>query len=252
MPLGLANKLRMIHRCWRYRFKSEVHSIRYVRSGGFGNSTVLDIGANRGIYSIYMSRAAGPTGALIAFEAQPELGDHLRDVRESFGLDNMTIVNKGLSSDSGILQMRRSKVGAGTASFHAGVDEDWETLDIPVIRLDDYVDEHGVENVSLIKCDVEGHELPVFEGGENLLTRDYPALLFECHETEERKGDLFDYLTGIGYDGYFFHVTQEDHKSLLHKGRGEYVHYSSHADYDYARPGVHHRNYVFVKAGTRP
>ncbi len=241
----------MLHRCWRYRFKSEVHSIRYVLSGAFAGATVLDIGANRGIYSIYMSRAAGPSGKLIAFEAQPELGHHLADVKQSFGLANMTIVNKGLSSGPGVMQMRRSKVGAGTASFHAG-GEGWQEIDVPVIRLDDYVDEHAIEDVRFIKCDVEGHELEVFKGGERLLARDLPSILFECHETEAARGELFDYLSGIGYDGYFYHVTPGDHRSLLHKGRGFYVPAAEYADYEYARPGVQHRNYVFVRAGTLP
>ena len=35
MALSLGKKLKMIHRCWRYRFKSEVHSIQYVLSGAF-------------------------------------------------------------------------------------------------------------------------------------------------------------------------------------------------------------------------
>ncbi len=252
MSLGPNKKLRMLHRCWRYRFKSEVHSIQYVLGGAFAGTTVLDIGANHGIYSIYMSRAAGPSGKLIAFEAQPELGDHLADVRQSFALDNMTIVNKGLSSRPGVLQMRRSGIGAGTASFHAGEGEGWEKIDIPVIRLDDYVDEHGVEDVRFVKCDVEGHELEVFKGGERLLKRDHPSILFECHESEAAKGELFDYLSGIGYDGYFYHVTPEDHRSLLRKGRGFYVPAAEFSDYEYARPGVQHRNYVFVKAGTQP
>lgn len=252
MSLSATHKLRMRHRCWRYRFKSEVHSIQYVLSGAFEDGTLLDIGANRGIYSIYMSRAAGPQGRLIAFEAQPELGEHLHDVRESFGLDNMTIVNKGLSSEPGVLQMRRPKVGAGTASFHASSGEDWESVDIPVIKLDDYVDEHDVRDVSFIKCDVEGHELEVFKGGEMLLRRDHPAILFECHHSEAEKGELFDYLTRIGYDGYFYHVTPADHRSILHKGRGHYVSAKDFADYEYARPGVLHRNYVFVRSGSRP
>ena len=61
---------------------------------GVAGRTVIDIGANKGVFSIYMSRAAGPDGMLIAFEAQPELGDHLRAVKQAFGLDNMTLVNQ--------------------------------------------------------------------------------------------------------------------------------------------------------------
>ena len=43
-------------------------ALRYVRESGLSGATVIDIGANKGVFSIYMSRAAGPNGKLIAFE----------------------------------------------------------------------------------------------------------------------------------------------------------------------------------------
>jgi len=252
MPLTFFQKLHMVHRCWRLRFKSEVPSIQYVRSADLAGCTLLDIGANKGVYSIYMSRAAGPLGKLLAFEAQPELGDHLRAVKRSFNLDNMIIVNQGLSSKPGVLTMRRTEAGSGMASFHNDAADGLDAIDIQVIKLDDYVEEHSTGPVRFIKCDVEGHELDVFRGGENLLLRDKPTLLFECHDSEVEKGELFGYLTGLGYDGFFFHVSPTDHRSLFHKGRGRFIHHSEHANFDHVRPFVKHRNYMFVQKGQQP
>lgn len=252
MSLTLSEKLHMVHRCWRLRFKSEVPSIRYVRRANLAGSTLLDIGANKGVFSIYMSRAAGPNGKLLAFEAQPELGAHLQSVKQSFDLDNMVVVNQGLSSKPGVLTMRRSEAGSGMASFHNDDAEGLDAIDVPVIKLDDYVDEHPTGPVRLIKCDVEGHELEVFRGAERLLLRDRPNLLFECHDSEAEKGELFSYLTGLGYDGFFFHVAPADHRSLFHKGRGEFVHYSKHTEVEHVHPQVKHRNYVFVAEGSEP
>lgn len=242
----------MVHRCWRLRFKSEVPSIRYVREAALSGTTVIDIGANKGVFSIYMSRAAGADGRLIAFEAQPELGDHLRDVKRSFGLDNMTIVNQGLSSSAGTLTMRRSEAGSGMASFHSDASAGLQEIEIPVMRLDSYLSENSVGPVSFIKCDVEGHELDVFKGGQTLLGRDKPTLLFECHDDEADRGQLFDYLTGLGYDGYFFYVSPDDHKSLFNKGRGQFIPFDQRASYPNVHPAVRHRNYIFVARGTRP
>ncbi len=252
MPLTLFQKLHMVHRCWRLRFKSEVPSIQYVRNADFTGCTLLDIGANKGVFSIYMSRAAGRSGKLLAFEAQPELGDHLQAVKRSFHLDNMVIVNQGLSSSTGVLTMRRTEAGSGMASFHKDEAEGLDAIDIPVIKLDDYIDEHSTGPVRFIKCDVEGHELDVFRGGEQLLLRDKPTLLFECHDSEVERGDLFSYLTGLGYDGFFFHVSPIDHRSLFHKGRGEFVHHSKYADFEHVHALVKHRNYVFVQKGQQP
>ena len=252
MPLNLFQKLHMVHRCWRLRFKSEVPSIRYVREAGLSGTTVIDIGANKGVFSIYMSRAAGANGRLIAFEAQPELGDHLEDVRRSFGLDNMTIVNQGLSSSTGVLTMRRSVAGSGMASFHNPPSGELQEIDIPVIRLDDYANHNDLGPVSFIKCDVEGHELEVFRGAAALLTQYKPTLLFECHDDEADRGELFAFLTGLGYDGYFFYVSRADHKSLLHKGRGQFIPVDQRASYPHVHPAVRHRNFIFVAHGTPP
>ena len=252
MSLSLYGKLRMVHRCWRYRFKSEVPSIRYVLQGGFDGCTLLDVGANRGVYSIYMSRAAGPDGRLVSFEAQPELGAHLQAVKESFGLNNMEIVSKGLSSRAGVLRMRRLDVGGGGASFNLEARDDFEELEIPVITLDEYVEENSLGPVHFIKCDVEGHEFDVFRGGEKTLARDRPTLLFECHQAKEEEGEIFRYLSDLGYDGYFFYVSPADHANYLTKGRGKYVHHSEHANYDYVRPSVRQRNYLFVECGREP
>jgi len=252
MSLSLYDKLHTIHRCWRLRFKSEVPSIRYVREAPLAGTTVLDIGANKGVFSIYLSRAAGPNGRLLAFEAQPELGPHLEAVKESFGLDNMTLINKGLSSTSGVLTMRRPAAGSGMASFHKEAGDDLQEIDIPVIRLDDYIAEHDIDAVSFIKCDVEGHELDVFRGGEALLRRDLPTLLFECHDAEADEGSLFGFLADIGYTGFFFHVTRADHKSLFHKGRGRFVPANERAAFEHVHPDLHHRNYLFVRRGLRP
>jgi FkbM family methyltransferase len=242
----------MQYRCWRYRFKSEAPSISFVRNADLSGGTLLDIGANRGIYSIYMSRAAGARGRVIAFEPQPELREHLESVRKSFRLSNLTIENVGLSSASGALRMRRPKPGAGAASFHIDPSVAWEEFEVPVVRLDDLVERAGIAAVHLIKCDVESHELEVFKGGEATLRRDLPALIFECNHEIAARGTMFDFLSDLGYDGHFFHITRRDHRSWLHKTRGFYAPASKFADYEYPRPGLDARNYLFLRKGLDP
>ena len=248
------SKLHMMHRCWRFRFKSEAPSIRFVRQLDLRGTTMLDIGANRGVYSIYLSRAAGPSGRVIAFEPQPELLPHLETVRRQFGLDNLTIVGKGLSSSSGTLEMRRTEVGSGAATVEligSGVNAP-DRFDIPVTTLDDYLEENPDLKVSFVKCDVEGHEVDVFKGGAKLLARDKPVLLFEGYDYELGDGILDRYLYDLGYEGWFYYVAPEDHKSLFRRGRGKYVRYEERADYPHVRVGVQHRNYIFLEKGKKP
>ncbi len=252
MPLTVAQRLHMTHRCWRLRFRSEAPAIRYLRRADLAGCTVLDIGAHRGVFSIYLSRAAGPAGRLVAFEAQPELGAHLRAVKESFGLGNMAIVSKGLSSQDGTLVLRRQRPGSSMASFHHWADAKLGEISVPVTRLDDYDGQHDIGPVRFIKCNVGGHEFDVFAGARQLLARDRPTLLFECQEFEAHRGELFRLLTELGYDGYFFYVSRADYNSVLKRHRCQLVPADQQAAYPYPHPGVHHRSYLFVPSGTAP
>jgi len=247
MKLSLFDKLHMKHRFWRYRYKSEVPDIRYVLDSSLEGKTLLDIGANMGIFSYYLSRKAGPNGKVYAFDAQPELGNHLQSIKESFNLDNLHIVNKGLSSTSGVLKMGRTRIGSGGAGFHYKPGNHLEEIDIPVTTLDEYFHKEAHESIHFIKCDVEGHEYEVLKGGEALLRGDAPVLLLECHHAEACEGKLFGYLEELGYQGFFYFVRPEDHRRYRYKDRGHYVRHTEFDQYEYNRPTAHHQNYIFTR-----
>jgi hypothetical protein len=60
--------------------------------------------------------------------------------------------------------------------------------------------------VRLVKCDEEGHELAVFQGGARVLSEARPVLLFECearHHVGSRIEDVFAHLEGLGMRGWF-------------------------------------------------
>lgn len=246
MKLSLIEKLHMRYRFARYRYKSEVPDIRYVLESNLEGKTVLDIGANKGIYSYYLSRKVGPQGKVYAFEAQPELGEHLLSVKESFGLLNLEIVNKGLSLEPGILKMGRTKIGSGGASFNYKTDSNLDEINILVITLDDFFSEESREKIQFIKIDVEDHEYQVLKGGEKFLTRDHPTILLECSDEKAKEGKLFDFLAGLDYSGFFYFVNPKDHARYRHKDRGHYVSYTKFDQYDYVRPTVDRRNYIFT------
>lgn len=247
MKLTMFEKLHMRHRFGRYRFKSEVPDIRYVRESNLQGKTLLDIGANQGIYCYYLSRKAGPQGKVFAFEAQPELGNHLQSVKESFNLDNLQIVNKGLSSEPGTLKMARSKVGSGGASFHYPTDEGLEELEVPVITLDNYFDQEPRETIDFIKIDVQEHEYAVLKGGESLLRRDGPTILLEAMHWEAEEGKLFGFLEELGYTGFFYFVSPADHARYWTKDRGHYIRSTEFDQWPYVRPSVNFRNYLFTR-----
>jgi FkbM family methyltransferase len=236
--MNLSERMRMLLRLWKYRLREERESIAFMRRQPLSGRTVIDVGANKGIYSYWMSRQVGARGRVIAFEPQPDLRPHLDDLKQTFDLANLQIVSKGLSNRPGTMPMRRDKPGSLGASLEPPTPEEraWqstETIDIEVATLDQFCTAEKLADVAFIKCDVEGHELAVFQGGRELLQRQRPTLLFECHHHEAQRGALFAFLADLGYEGFFVQ-------------NGERVPYQKFAERSYRKPTIKHRNYMFA------
>ena len=78
---------------------------------------------------------------------------------------------------------------------------------VTVTTLDALCVEPAVRPVGFIKCDVEGHELEVLRGADQVLREDRPALLVESVDDRPAAGQtarVFDHLRGLGYTGCFF------------------------------------------------
>jgi FkbM family methyltransferase len=196
--------------------------------------TVLDIGAHRGIYSYWMSKAVGPQGSVFAFEPQPECVAHLKKVKTEFGLTNLEIIPEGLSEDSATMPLWREYPESGSSSMEFSVkakDGDYEAIAVSVTTLDNFFLSKNI-HPALIKCDVEGHELAVFLGGKNLLEKYHPDILFECHDRQAQEGHVFAFLEDLGYRGYFYELGEKHTSTEFDK-------------VPYFKPTRTYRNYIF-------
>ena len=92
--------------------------------------------------------------------------------------------------------------------------------------------------MSFIKMDVEGHELQVFKGANDILSIDRPKIIFECenrHLNTIKVEDVFVHLQSLAYTGYFFlngkltNIDQFDAKKhqAIDDNKGEIVDKSS-------------------------
>ena len=221
----------MQHRFWRYRQRKEAAEIHFMQSLDLKGKTALDIGANKGVYSYWLSRAVGKQGHVVAFEPQPELQQHLEDLLQTFALTNTRLVASALSNSEGTTRLYRSKAGAGDASFTP--ESGWESVNVQKQTLDNFVRREQITDIAYIKCDVEGHELATIQGAIDVISQQQPILQIECHDNEARQGDLFRLINSLGYDGFFFLNRQKIHYSEFHR-------------VPYRKPETDHRNYLFT------
>jgi len=202
------SQLKLVFRAWRYRLKLDRDEIKFLRSFLKPGDVVVDIGAHKGAYAYWMNRAVGRRGQIFLFEPQPELVCELRHTLEA-PHSNVTVTQAGLSSEPGVLTLHIPTGGPSPgATFEADPSDDsGDQYDVAVETLDRFFAERLDSPIRLIKCDVEGHELEVFRGGEKILTQNRPAILFECeqrHHREDSIQDVFRYLESLGYEGQFF------------------------------------------------
>lgn len=124
---------------------------------------VLDIGANIGLYTLPMSRAVGETGAVIAFEPDPDNVRFLRQNVQANGCNNVHIVNCALGNLDEERDLFQNEDNRGYLSFAdlSGTDA---SVKVPVRRGDQILEELGVETPAVAKIDVEGAEPLVLEG----------------------------------------------------------------------------------------
>ena len=185
--------------------------------------TVLDIGANFGLYSHHLSRAVGASGKVFAFEPVPFTYKTLRRVAKVLRLKNVEIVPKGCGSEAGMVTFQVPLSPAGTLSAgmafigsrtddHAGRETQvrWsETRKIPaeIIVLDDYLP--PLDDVTFVKIDVEGAEPLALRGAEKLIDKHLPTVLIEINPWYLQgfglsTADLTTFFFGKGYALYRF------------------------------------------------
>jgi len=152
---------------------------RIVRPG----DVVLDIGANIGMVTVWLSQLVGPQGRVHSFEPNPLLCERLVAAIDRNGLSNVKLHAFALGPAASELSLCIPLDNAGAASLIRRADPSRSrTISVPVRRLSDVAESEAFRQIRFIKIDVEGFEHQVLEGGRELLERVRPeSILFEMN-----------------------------------------------------------------------
>jgi FkbM family methyltransferase len=176
--------------------------------------TFVDIGANVGLFSLFVASRAGQQARILAIEPEP---GNLRRLEFNVGANPgvpITIIPKALSDEAGVVAVeldRRDRGGTRTKKVdQAG--ESTGTVRVPSQTLLDVLAGEGVDAVDALKIDVEGLEdvilAPFFR---NAPPRLRPRLLIIEDSRPSWKVDLMSVMRGCGYEL----VALSRHKNLM-------------------------------------
>jgi len=188
-------------------------------------NTVIDVGANIGLWVLGAARRVGIGGDVHAFEPIPGNFVRLTNNLARNGYDWVHCQPIALSDKCGRSVMYATSNGnSGGASLaqREGVDI---PVEVPMTTLDKYCEEQGIRHVDFLKVDVEGAELFVFRGASKLLSsQDAPVIIFEvdeAHATSFASSSVLvkKFLHQFGYDFFRYNWRNLEKISLqqLHK-----------------------------------
>lgn len=171
-------------RLWRGEHELAVQNamLAAIRTG----AVVYDIGAHAGSIALGVARIVGPSGRVVAFEADPANVNSLKEnVLRNHLTASLHVVHCAVWShraDSIAFRRggaRRSHGGVETGTQHPVLGTG-ELINVPAIALDDFA-ANGGPAPQIVKVDVEGGEYEVLRGGISLFTRHRPLLIAEVH-----------------------------------------------------------------------
>jgi FkbM family methyltransferase len=165
----------------------------------------VDAGANCGWYTTLMARLVGSTGRVHAFEPVPATYAGLNENCAASGVAERVLANHCALGDTETTATIFVPKRHSAASLRPWGDQEMAEIECSVIPLDKYCREQGVSTIKLIKCDVEGSELNVLKGAQQVLAGDQrPMWLIEMNRLKSslfnyQPEDLLEHLRGYDY-----------------------------------------------------
>ncbi|HZQ48291.1 MAG TPA: FkbM family methyltransferase [Verrucomicrobiae bacterium] len=169
------------------------------------DAVVIDVGANIGLHSLQAARLAS-VRQVFAFEP----------AHTTFAMLERNITRNGFAEKIHAYPLAVSKQ-PGRAEFHFCADDAYssltldgrrpvqQTYEVAVVNLDGWSKEVALDRVDFVKIDVEGSELDVIQGAEQMLARHRPELMVEVFQGSRHHFsavDLIERIRSLGYDAY--------------------------------------------------
>lgn len=171
---------------WRFEFLmqwAEYPSVQACRRLIRPGMTVIDIGAHIGYYTRIFSELVGPTGRVLAFEAEPENFDLLHAHVSGAKYKNVEAFPYAVADSAGKL------TGHSNHSLVDGSPDSNGAREIETVSLDEFLAGRGIDRADFVKIDVEGAEPLVLAGMHETIARSPQlAMLVELNPIALRAG----------------------------------------------------------------
>ena len=153
---------------------------------------VFDIGAHVGFYTLLASALVGPAGKVFAFEPLSQNVSYLKEHLRINKVENVVIHEAAVFDRTGTAPFDLRHI-----SSQGRISSQGDQV-IDTVSLDELIANGEIPNPDYIKIDVEGTELKVLLGAEEILSKAYPTILLDTHSPETNRR-CCEFLKSLGY-----------------------------------------------------
>lgn len=156
--------------------------------------TIVELGAEYGTETLFLSRMVGPTGRVIAVEAHPGTYAGLCEMVRINRLANVTTVHAAVGAQTGTTTITDGDAVSNTS----GQGE----VEVPALTFVDVLENHGVDQVDMLKMNIEGAELPVLASLTPKVAARIKHVVVSCHDFRADQGHGEFYRTGAAVESH--------------------------------------------------
>lgn len=155
------------------------------------NSIIFDLGANVGYYSAIFSFYS-PKGKIFAFEPSHKNFNLLKSNVKSYS--NIHLSNNAVSNFTG----EKKDI------IHSIWNVETEERLFKFIKIDDFIVQNKINEIDLIKIDIDGYELEALQGMNNILKKFNPYFLIEINHAAKTRNNtekqIIHYMESYNYE----------------------------------------------------
>ncbi|MEA5580569.1 FkbM family methyltransferase [Nodularia harveyana UHCC-0300] len=170
--------------------------------------TVIDVGANVGVYTFSAALKVGSQGRVFAVEP---FSVCVNSLEETCRINQLSWVNvcAGAASDRNgnikLLLHSANELNQVVSEDEAEKMTGQAFQEAKCFTLDSLVQQENITQVDFLKLDAEGHEMAVLVGSEKLITEFAPVILYENIAGSQGSNiEVAEYLQKIGYELFHY------------------------------------------------
>jgi FkbM family methyltransferase len=183
-------KVRCFHPDVRFNAKAIVSNIESIYFFGYTPSTkdvCVEVGADIGLETIYMSRLVGDEGTVYAIEASPTTFEVLCENTSNNALRNVVLFNLAISNTNEQVRVSTS-IGNHISNRIINVTEDF--YDVEAKTMDEFIADNNISRIDYMKVNIEGAEALLVDSFSKIHLVENIAI--SCHDfLGERTGEDF-------------------------------------------------------------